>query len=513
MKMDNRSRIEALLERLFPICESWIQAENGASFFVDPLDGEEISAHYGATHLAAAMMLYGDRNKQTQRYEEGERLMDSILKRWDQNKKTPAFHHDFNNFALCVLADYLQDAPVCQTMRETVLATDDSNHNTVNWLPMRWFVNRKRYDWTRDDRYLKSCEKCDALIRKATNADGGIEDRLPVGESFNLQYDIATVAVLNFLRCRGVRMDLSKSVGFLMNAVLPDGDINYQGRGTNQIFAWGLWVYLLSSTGQDDCLGRALDYLEPRVEKMFANGNLMLNDYPGDEKYLWWDYHYCSVYCAHFLFWLVLSLLDQGKTDVETTEVGGPAATGLRIAREENVAVSIFDGRKRYLSERGPVVCAIWTKRNGVISKGAFGPWMGAFGRKYSNETVLLNHVGLLRYKRKRRDGIVGKVLDKVCGKRHQIALERPVPLFAPVEVFLETDRVRLLWRNESGSAAVLNFPVFENCGPGPVAGLSVDGQHVQVIPVGKIKNQYGWCDLYQSRERTGVVWELTIPV
>ena len=68
MKMDNRSRIEALLERLFPICESWIQEENGSLFFVDPVDGEEISAHYGATHLAAAMMLYGDRNGQKQRH-------------------------------------------------------------------------------------------------------------------------------------------------------------------------------------------------------------------------------------------------------------------------------------------------------------------------------------------------------------------------------------------------------------------------------------------------------------
>ena len=136
---------------------------------------------------------------------------------------------------------------------------------------------------------------------------------------------------------------------------------------------------------------------------------------------------------------------------------------------------------------------------------------MGAVVNLYSNETVIMNHIGLLSHHRKRRSGVVGKVLDKVCGKCHQIALERPVPLFAPVEAFLEMDHVRLLWRNESGSAAVLNFPVFENCGPGPVAGLSVDGQHVQVIPVGKIKNQYGWCDLYQSRERTGVNWELTI--
>ena len=509
--MDNRSRIEALLERLFPICESWIQEENGSLFFVDPVDGEEISAHYGVHHLSAAMMLSGDRNGQKQRYDNGERLLDSILKRWDQNKKSPAFHNDFNNFALCVLADFFREAPFCQTIRETVLATDDSNHNTVNWLPMRWFVNRKRYDWTRDDRYLKLCEKCDELIRKATNADGGVEDRLPVGESFNLQYDIATVAALSFLKCRGIDIDFSRSVEFLLNAVLPDGDINYQGRGTNQVFAWGPWVYLLSSMGRDDCLGGALDYLEPRVEKMFVNRNLMLNDYPGDYKYLWWDYHYCSVYCAHFLFWLVLSLLDKDKTEVSTTGVAELTATGLHLLRGNDAVVAVFDGRKRYLSERGPVVCAIWTKRYGVISKGSFGPWMGAFGNLYSNETVIMNHIGLLSHHRKRRSGVVGKVLDKVCKQRRQIAFERSEPLFAPVEVVVEMDRIKLLWRNESGSAAILNFPVFEACGLNPEASLSVDGQNTQVLPVGKIKNQYGWCDLYQSRERTGVNWELTI--
>lgn len=509
--MDNRSRIEAFLERLFPICESWIQERDGVLSFVDPIEGKEISAHYGATHMAVAMMLYGSFAKQEQRHEIGGRLMDSILKRWEHNKKSPVFHNDFNNFALCVFEDYSQDAAICGKIRETVLATEDSNHNTVNWLPMRWFVNRKRYAWTHNDRYQKLCEKCDGLIRKATNADGGIEDRLPVGESFNLQYDIATVAALNYLKCRGAKIDISRSVEFLMNSVLPDGDINYQGRGTNQIFAWGPWVYLLSSMGRDDCLGGALDYLEPRVEKMFVNRNLMLNDYPGDYKYLWWDYHYCSVYCAHFLFWLVLSLLDKDKTEVSTTGVAESTATGLHLLRGNDAVVAVFDGRKRYLSERGPVVCAIWTKRYGVISKGSFGPWMGAFGNLYSNETVITNHIGLLGYRRKRWNGFVGKVLDRMCEKRHHITAERPMPLFAPIETVFEKDRLKLLWRNESGSTAILNLPVFDDCNLNPAVGLSVDGQSVEIIPVGKIKNQYGWCDLYQSRVNAGRNWELTI--
>ena len=131
-----------------------------------------------------------------------------------------------------------------------VLSTPDSNNPTINWFPMRWYVNLIRYKWTSDEKFKLACDKCSTDIRAATYKDGFIDDRLPIGLSFNLQYDVATVAVLQYLRSNGENIDISVELGALLNAVAPDGDINYFGRGTNQIFAWGLWVYLLSSAGK-----------------------------------------------------------------------------------------------------------------------------------------------------------------------------------------------------------------------------------------------------------------------
>ena len=181
---------------------------------------------------------------------------------------------------------------------------------------MRWAVNKKRIEWKGDNNYQSTINKCKEIIFKATNADGGIEDRLPHGTSFNLQYDLATVSILQYLRVQGEPMDLSKELGFLLNAVAPDGDINYQGRGTNQIFAWGLWIYLLASSGNTKDLLTALNFLEPRLKKMLDNNNMMLNEWEGKEKYLWWDYHYASVYTAHCLLWLVMAYIDAYKAKI-----------------------------------------------------------------------------------------------------------------------------------------------------------------------------------------------------
>lgn len=192
-------------------------------------------------------------------------------------------------------------------IRDTVLRTSDSNHNTVNWLPMRWAVNQMRFQWTQKQAYCTACDACKKKIAQATWSDGFIDDRLPVGLSFNLQYDVATVAVMQYLRVQGNQVDIAKELGALLEAEAPDGDINYLGRGTNQIFAWGLWVYLLASSGQKAALNRAIAYLEKYLPIALKNNNLMLNDIPGEEKYMWWDYHYCSVYTAHLLMWLNLA--------------------------------------------------------------------------------------------------------------------------------------------------------------------------------------------------------------
>lgn len=494
--MNNKTAIKEILEMTLTKCLSWIQNGSDNLYrFVDPNDGEEISAHYGATHAAASFIIWGKETNNEELYNTGMSLLHSILKRWDTSKHLPAFHYDFNNFALCLVVDYVDDETKA-LIHKTICNTEDSNHNTINWLPMRWLVNKKRFEWTSDSKYLDKINHCRNTIAKATNADGGIEDRLPHGMSFNLQYDVASVAVLQYLRVHGEEMDLSKELGFLLNAVAPDGDINYQGRGTNQIFAWGLWIYLLASSSQNEALQTALTYLTSRLTKMLDNNNLMLNDWDGKEKYLWWDYHYASVYIAHLMMWLILAYLDYEKKSINPT-YSSSTETGLHIYRSENFFVSWFEGRTEYLAEKGPAIAAIWSKKQGMICKGTFGPWQGLFGNKYIHEDVVVkNYCGLLELKRN-KDWSKNRFMHKLAPSLETDPTLKTKPLFCSIGIKEKLEKLDIIWDMKSKYEICLNLPLLSN----KIEFFSNSNQSLISLSCnGTLRNQYGWVWLHQTK-------------
>lgn len=505
-----KSIIQNLIEQIIPICDNWTQkGDDGLDRFIDPNDGKEASAHYGATHAAASFILWGKVIGDETLYNRGISLLYSILRRWDESKCLPAFHFDFNNFALCLVEDFVNEE-VKDVIHKTVCNTADSNHDTINWLPMRWVVNRKRVEWTNERKYETEIVRCKRIIKKAINADGGVEDRLPHGLSFNLQYDLATIAVLQYLNVLGEHIDLSKELGFLLNAIAPDGDINYQGRGTNQIFAWGLWVYLLASSSQTDALRVALGYLSPRLPKMLEHNNLMLNEWEGFEKYLWWDYHHTSVYTAHCLVWLILAYLDYGKHSI-TPVPPTYTETGLHIYRSDNFFVSWFAGRIEYLAERGPVISVIWSKTQGMICKGAFGPWLGAFGNKYTcKQSVLYNFCGLLRIETP-KDLSQNRYLRHLLTKWKQNPQLTIEPVLMSICVFEDIEGLHIRFENREKESLVFNLPIVAGM-PKKVV-LDVDGIRIKLSANSYIRNQYGWCRLLQSKAYKGKVWTLTIPL
>ena len=495
-----KNKINELIEQMIPVCESWIQmGDDRLDRFVDPNDNEEISAHYGATHAAASFVIWGKKTENEELYNKGMSLLHSILKRWDTSKRLPAFHYDFNNFALCLVVDYV-DAKTKKLIQKTVCNTSDSNHNTINWLPMRWFVNKKRFEWISVSKYIDIINHCRNTIAKATNADGGVEDRLPHGMSFNLQYDLATVAVLQYLRVHGEHLNLDKELGFLLNAVAPDGDINYQGRGTNQIFAWGLWIYLLASSSQSEALQTALSYLTPRLTKMLDNNNLMLNEWDGKEKYLWWDYHYASVYIAHCMLWLILACLDFGKKAI-TPVFPTSTETGLHIYRTGKAFVSWFEGRREYLAEKGPAVAAIWTKKDGMIFKGTFGPWQGPFGNKYIYEDAIIkNFFGLLEVKRNQdwsKNRYVHKLLPSLVSKT-ELTFK---PLFARITVAETNGILEISFENQSKNEVLFNAPVANQ---NQKFCLTTDKAQILTVCNETIRNQYDWVWILQSHTFRG---------
>ena len=59
-----KNRIQEVIEQMIPVCASWVQKrDDGLDLFLDPNDGEEISAHYGATHAAASFVIWGKKTE------------------------------------------------------------------------------------------------------------------------------------------------------------------------------------------------------------------------------------------------------------------------------------------------------------------------------------------------------------------------------------------------------------------------------------------------------------------
>ena len=98
------------------------------------------------------------------------------------------------------------------------------------------------------------------------------------------------------------------------------------------------------------------------LNKIDGNKHIMLNDFNGKDKFLWWDYHYSSVYIAHFLFWIVLAKHDFHKNPI-TIKKTKFEDTGLVVNSNSDFYLSSFNGRKKYLSEKGPVISSLWIKK------------------------------------------------------------------------------------------------------------------------------------------------------
>ncbi len=481
-------------DMVFARCESWLGEDvEGNLVLVDPHEGVAIGDHYSLSHFAAAAIMGSACD--TARFEAGLNVLRGVLARWESDSANPSFHNDFNHFALVLAHDELERLGVCEEERQgierVILSTPDSNHDTVNWLPMRMLACHARTRWGSD------CEREAARIRKkierAINADGFIEDRLPRGTSFNLQYDISSVALLDLMDALGFDQpaDLWRSYAALRECVLPDGDINYLGRGCNQVFAWGPWLYLLKRRGTDAEWEAGRNFLQEHLPSMLENENILLNGLSGSERQMWWDYHYCSVYTAHLLLWLVLAQrVERLKSDGRYRHDSVLGETGVSVSRLSRSVVVSFSGRREYLAERGPAICAIWTSRHGAVHKGSFGPWGGMFGGVHATPFATLNHLGLLKVDRFNALNVA--------------------PLLSEVGIEEADGHLQVMFRAPSRARCCFNLPMAKSM---PLEDVSVfaDGNRVDLKAVGEIVTQYGSELLCQTSSKKSSRWVLRI--
>lgn len=414
----SRIQSETIIEKIIAHYEPYFKKKNNNLLLTDPNDKRVIGFHYGETHLGTAMIIWGTVTKNNKMVEIGQKVIEGFLAHAVEYQKNPAYHWDFNNFALCILVNYLdgslknvrdemksqnteRNKVFCDKIRSFLIIQQDSKNPTINWLPMRMYFNYCKNLWTGDSKSLKVMDRLSKKIQSAQYKDGFYEDLLPKGKSFNFQYHIYTTAVLHFLETQGIRkVENKKAVQQAVSVVDPSGDVNYLGRGINQIFAWGPALYLFQSINADEALLKAESYFEGKIGTAIDNDNLILNNLLGSQKSWWWDYHYASVYFAHLVFWLVLAqiLKDKSEHFVENEIIENDS--GVHIIETENFKVCIFDGRKDYLAEKGPLVANICEKNGRYVFKGAFGPFAGNYGNQYGIPSQTIhNYFGVIQEK------------------------------------------------------------------------------------------------------------------
>lgn len=489
--------IESLVHTLLDKALSYLHTDaDGGLLYVDPNDGRQISAHYGLSHLMAALMLLGDPR--------GEVLLAQMIASIKQHQALPGYHADFNNFAIALVLDRISDRELKLRAEDALLQAPDSNHNTVNWLPMRMYVNLTRFRINGNENYRRVADKCREQILRAINTDGSIEDRMPHGISFNLQYDISSLALLVFLNEHGCDFPTARPMGFLMQCIAPDGDINYQGRGTNQIFAWGPWIYLLAASGNKQLLDKSLDFFAPRIKATLDNNSMLLNEHSGEHRHLWWDYHYASVYIAHCLLWLVMASKVQPCVQPELAPLGD---SGMHIFSTADAFVAVFDGRKEYLAEHGPAVCAVFAHGKPLV-KGTFGPWRGLFGNTHAMESVVIrNYCGLFAVRRS-TPGIIHKIRERLHIPAPQDVQYAVKPLFVPVKVDISPSHIKITWTADAKRECFFNIPVLSSH---TSLRLTADGRPMPLRSFQTIDTQYGTARLFQSQAARVARWELVI--
>lgn len=283
---------------------------------------------------------------------------------------------------------------------------------------MRAQLTGKRY-------YQKIADRCLNLVRRGQDRDGLFGDRTTIGLSANPQYHVYTTALLTLGKRLGVweweEASLAAAWQWLQGVVLPDGDFNFFGRGSNQIFGWGPWLYLLAAGNVSP--GISGDYFSNHLPQTIRQGGLLLDHDGGNQERFWRSYHHASVYQAHLLFWLILA----AKLSPEDSEL-------LTTLDGSRPGAFIFGGMRDILQERGPMICALWTPRRGVMFKSPLGHVIdsSAGEREFATlNVVLANYCGFC--KEGRRYGF-----DYQCGA-----------VFPQKLVVQETSAERLILRYE----------------------------------------------------------------
>lgn len=517
--MINHERLDIETKKSFDmLIENLLLDDNNSFILVDPLEQKRIGAHYGETHLCAALLLRAKRDHNNNLLEIFNKLLNGILDHWTDDKKLKNYHADFNNFALSIIYNNVDSLETKNRIMQTLIGSDDSRNLTINWLPMKVYTNLTRYAYSKEKKYFDLAVNCYNKILSAYYQDGMIDDLLPKGESFNIQYCISTAATIALINKdypafadRLQDIPINKTITKLLNCVLPDGDINYMGRGCNQLFGWGPWLFLTSGIN-DYYINISRQYFEDRYPTTVTNMNLFLNPYKGLYRDLWWDYHYYSVYASHFLMWYELTNKDDDSYR-NIPEQQAKNDSGFDLIRTSEYAIAHFSGRKHYLIEQGPSIVALWTKKRGSIYKCGHGPTRDNFGSLYFNPiSVCYNHFGLIEITDKGRLDSY-KIVRRIKRKFgiHEEYYQSVKPVYTNTSTNIhERGIVEITFSGTEKKECAFLLPVF-NVDAISDFKLIVDGKEIDFRHLCNTRSQYGECFVFSSAFIKGKTWVLQL--
>ncbi|ACL03027.1 hypothetical protein Dalk_1326 [Desulfatibacillum aliphaticivorans] len=417
-----------------------VEVEGDGLSLMDPICKRVVGSHYALSHYFAGLLIAAHTEQDREMLGKAERIFDYICATHDEYVVKADYHNDFNNFiwAFLIKASERYKGLVTDNMKQKcqsfLLSVKDSNHWTTNWLPMRAFNNAVRYEITGQAAYMKQRDSLLEKVFGALGPDGLFEDSVDKGVSANPQYHVATVAVLlvgEAFECWALpRQEIDKSIAFFLAHISPEGDYNFYGRGTNQIFGWGPALFLLKNIQDEkELFNRCLTYVLRHLPSCLSKNGLLLENSTRKQQINWRYYHHASVYVGHFYFWSALSgLISTPLSNGSGNNISGGS---VHLLSTKSSYALTFQGRKKYLQERGPMICGVWMDYYGCLFKGPLGSFFESPDWRKdhpAHSCVVENYMGVVAESHKvhflRKLGRIGRRLGKKLPFYHVLMQE-----------------------------------------------------------------------------------------
>jgi len=500
----NYSKLQKIVDIIYEYLTAQEQDDGKYPFriaLLDPVANRIVGSHYALSHYCAGLYLQSHLKKNNAIRKRADAVFRYVLDTHHDFLKEFDYHHDFNNFAWALLlklntqlSGLLPDM-TRQACARLLIETGDSRHIAVNWLPMRAFNHMVRAELTGKNKFYRKGERLLKEIFAVKNADGFFEDSLKKGTSANPQYHLFTVTVLlvgKHFQCFEFDMkELHDSIGLVIKHIDPDGDFNYYGRGTNQIFGWGPMLFILKNLPVfGSYFEKCSSFVLSHIQNCLQNNGLLLENSIEHQFVTWRFYHYATVYISHLFFWL--SVAQTLRLSICSSEIDLPQSNNINILSSDRFFCAVFKGRKRFIAEKGPMLCNLWVKKRGSIFKGPFGPFNDCPPTKYDHITktaVIANYLG---------------PLIETCRNDCSLSVS---PVF-PQKIDLVEDcnalRITYSFKRAVGGSQ-FNLPVFGRLAltedvVNQILKLSAGNDNLSFFRVGSIIGPYHELDVYRTK-------------